>query len=157
MKSELSVRTPFASFRVRGKSLDPSQITNILHVFPTVAYAKGMKYEAGERTGTLVGRTGVWLLSTRGTVASDNLVDHLGYIIGILVPDTRNFEPLTKLHLVLAKHKDLKADVSCFWHGHFGETHPSIPKPMSDLLKLLPADIELDFDTDSEEAHQRRA
>jgi hypothetical protein len=157
MKSELAGGSPFASFRVRGDALDPDQITHLLHVFPTTAYAKGHKYMAGAGTGELIGRTGVWLLSTRGIVASENLIHHLEFIIRILVPDTKNFGPLIGLNMLLLKHKDVRADVSCFWHGRFGERRPSIPKTISDLFKLVPADIELDFDTDSQEADRRRA
>jgi hypothetical protein len=157
MKSELPGRAPFASFRVRGDSLDPANITSILHVHPTVAYSKGMKYEAGERTGTLVGQTGVWLFTSRRIVASENLSEHLSYIVKLLVPDAGNVEPLIKLHNFLSKHTDCRADVRCFWHGDFGDKRPSIPKPLSDLFKLLPANIELDFDTDNEAAHRRRA
>jgi hypothetical protein len=132
MKSELRLHGPFASLRIRGDSLKPDEITNVLHVFPTVAYAKGMKYEAGARTGTLIGRTGVWLFSTRGIVASENLSQHLNYIARMLVPDA-NVEPLAKLRNFLEKHKDCRADVSCFWHGNFGEKRPSVPKQLNDF------------------------
>ena len=147
----------FASLRVRGDSLDPDQLTRILRVFPTTAYAKGMKYRAGERTGELVGRTGVWLLSTEGIVASDHLNDHLTFLVGVLVPNSKDFSPLTHLHTLLEKQKDLKADIACFWHGRFGEKRPSVPRAFSEFLKLVPADLELDFDTDSDEADRQRA
>jgi len=116
-----------------------------------------MKYHAGERTGELVGRTGVWLLSTKEIVASENLYHHLLFIVGILVPDHKDFIPLTQLRVLLAKQKDLHADVACFWHGRYGEKRPSIPRAITEFLKLIPAELEVDFETDSEETEHRQA
>jgi hypothetical protein len=116
-----------------------------------------MKYHGGERTGELVGRTGVWLLSTKDIVASENLYHHLMYIIGILAPNPKEFGPLTHLHALLAKQKDLHADVACFWHGRFGERRPSIPRAISEFLKIIPAELEVDFETDSNNAERHTA
>jgi uncharacterized protein DUF4279 len=157
MKSERGARRAYASLRIRGDSLDPDHVTRTLRVFPTIAYGKGMKYYAGERTGELVGRTGVWLLSTKDIVASENLYHHLMYIMAILAPNPKEFAPLTYLHAMLAKQKDLHADVACFWHGRFGERRPSIPRAISEFLKIIPAELEVDFETDNEKAAQHTA
>jgi hypothetical protein len=142
---------------VTGDALDPQQVTRILRVVPTTAYTKGEKYWGGERTGEIVGRTGVWLFSTAGIVASNQLSHHLAYLLGILLPGRQDAAPLVHLHALLARQKGLRADVACFWHGRFGGKRPSIPKGVSELLKLIPAELETDFDTDSEEAERRRA
>jgi hypothetical protein len=67
------------------------------------------------------------------------------YLISILVQNPKDLNPLIRLRGILAKHKDLRTDVSGFWHGRFGEKHPSIPRPISEFLKIIPADLELDF------------
>jgi Domain of unknown function (DUF4279) len=156
-KSEHITRKTYASFRVKGDSLDPQQVTRILRAVPTIAYRKGEKYFAGERSGYLTGQTGLWLLSTNGIVASDNLHHHLLYIVGILVPDRHDIEPLTGLRALLAHQKTITADLACFWHGRFGEKKPSIPKMVTEVMKLLPADLEADFGTDSRESERQSA
>lgn len=156
-KSEHDTRKTYASFRVKGDSLDPQQVTRILRVLPTISYKKGEEYFAGRRSGHLTGRIGLWLLSTDRIVASDNLHHHLLYIVGILVPGRLDIEPLTRLRALLAHQKTTSADLACFWHGRFGEKKPSIPKVISEVMKLLRADLELDFDTDSEESERQSA
>ena len=123
---------------------------------PTIAYAKGEQFKApadSERTG----RTGLWLLSTDGLVASDNLQDHLAFILGVLIPGRQKASPLAKLHALLAQDKRLRADLACFWHGRYGAKRPSIPRYVSEIAELIPAELELDFATDSKEADRRRA
>jgi hypothetical protein len=150
MRSEQGTRRVFASLRVHGDSLDPEQVTRALCVFPTIAYAKGARYSGGKRTGELVGRTGVWLLSTETIVASDIPSDHLQFLIGLLVPSAKVLAPLTRLRALLAKHKDCRADVACFWHGTHGERRPAIPREIGAFLKMIPAELELDFANDSQ-------
>jgi len=152
MRSERSeTRKAYAAFRVRGDALEPSRITKIMRFVPTIAYAKGESFHAGERSGERIGRTGLWLLSTDGVVASDNLHHHLAYILGMLAPGRQDMRPLTDLHGLLLRQKGLRADLTCFWHGRRGARVPSIPRAVSETMKLIPADIEVDFDTDADE------
>lgn len=155
-KSEPDTRKAHASLRVMGDDLNPEQVTRILRVVPTVAYSKGERY--GMAAGRdLIGHTGLWLLSTERLVASDNLQRHLAYLLGTLVPGRQDVGPLIQLHALLAHRKGLKADISCFWHGRHGAKRPSIPKFVTEIAKLIPAEVESDFDTDSEETERRRA
>jgi hypothetical protein len=149
-------RKTFATFRLSGDALDPDQVTRILRHVPTVAYAKGQQYFAGERTGELTGKTGLWLVSTKDVVASAALHDHLSYIVGMLVPERQNIMPLTQLRTLIGR-KGLSVQLSAFWHGAHGAKRPSIPKGVSEVMKLLPADIETDFAVDHSESKRRRA
>jgi hypothetical protein len=149
-------RKTFATFRVSGDMLDPDQVTRILRHLPTVAYAKGEQYFAGERIGYLAGKTGIWLLSTKDIVASGALHEHLSYITGMFVPGRQNIMPLTQLRTLIAR-KGLHAELSAFWHGTRGAKHPSIPKGVTEVMKLLPAEIETDFATDRQDSERRRA
>ncbi|HWD58887.1 MAG TPA: DUF4279 domain-containing protein [Stellaceae bacterium] len=159
MKSEHSdTRNTYLTFRVVGDLLTPDAVTRALRVVPTVQYAKGETYFAGPRTGELVGKTGLWALTTDKLVASNNLRDHLAYLLGVLIPDRQDANPLFQLHALLAKRPDWRADLSCFWHGRPEAKKPSIPKFVSEVMKFLPAAIEADFATDSPtEREQRRA
>src|SRR5438034_8055127 len=85
-RSETNTRKSYASLRVMGDSLDPKQVTRVLKVVPTIAYAKGERFKAPADRAERTGRTGLWLLSTDGLVASDNLHDHLAFILGVLIP-----------------------------------------------------------------------
>ena len=158
MKSENpDTRKTYVTFRVVGDSLVPDAITKALRVVPTTQYTKGQTYFAGPRTGELLGKSGVWSLTTDKLVASRNLRDHLAYLLGVLIPDRQDANPLFQLHALLAKHKGWRADLSCFWHGHVGAKKPSIPKFVGEVMKFLPAAIETDFATDAPTAEQRRA
>src|ERR1700683_4071373 len=84
----------FVSFRIMGDRLEPDEITNLLRIVPTVVYAKGERYFAGERTGTLIGKTGVWLFSTDRGIRSTNFSDHLNTLVAILALD--HFEELLR-------------------------------------------------------------
>jgi hypothetical protein len=146
----------FAALRIVGDQLIPEQVTRILKIAPTRAYAKGQSYYGGERTGQLVGKTGVWYFATHRTVASDSLVDHLMFVVNLLHGYTPETKPLTRLHN-LVKKQSLTAIVSCFWYGRAGARQPAIPRAVTEFLKLLPADIETDFDTDEEPEMRRLA
>jgi hypothetical protein len=58
----------FAIPRVAGDDLAPDEVTKVLKIVRTTAYAKGEHYAAGSRSADLVGRTGVWFFSTKGVV-----------------------------------------------------------------------------------------
>jgi hypothetical protein len=73
------------------------------------------------------------------------------------MPDRHDIEPLTRMRALLAHQKTITADLACFWHGGFGEKKPSIPKAVTEVMKLLPADLEVDFGTDSGESERQSA
>lgn len=155
-RSDRGTRKVYVSLRVMGDDLDPKQITRILKIAPTLTYAKGEAFRAGgdrER----IGRTGLWLFSTDGIVASDDLHDHLAYILGVLIPGRQEARPLAQLHALLAHQKGLRADLACFWHGRYGARKPSVPKYLGEILKLIPAELEIDFATDSADADRQLA
>jgi hypothetical protein len=137
----------FATLRVSGDNLVPNEITKIIKIVPTKAYAKGEHYSSGPRGADLIGRTGVWYFATDGVVAGDNLNDHLAFLARSLLPGSGEAGPLPRLRQLLAR-KSLRVSVTCFWHGPEGARKPSVPRYITDLLKLIPADTETDFDVD---------
>jgi len=137
----------FASLRVSGDNLVPDELSKIVKILPTKAYAKGEHYSGGPRSPDLIGSTGVWYFSTRGVVAGNNLADHLAFLAQLLLPGSGDSGPLTRLQHLL-RRKSLRVSVSCFWRGPADARKPSISRSMTDLLKLIPAEIETDFDVD---------
>jgi hypothetical protein len=138
----------FATLRLSGDRLDPDQISAILRVPPTKAWRKGERYFAGRRAGHLDGRTGTWFLATDDLIKSPDLGPHLDFLTSLLSRGPQNQkEPLVRLQEVMVRD-NLRADVSCFWHGKAGERPPAIPAEKTEKLRALPAEIETDFDTD---------
>jgi Domain of unknown function (DUF4279) len=128
---------------VSGDRLDPDIISDIFGVRPTIAYRKGERYHAGARSGGLLGRTGVWLLSTKGLVFGLSPTEHLSYL-------TRFLEGAPRLAAFrqLMERDGLKADASLFWHGSAGAQEPEIPHDIEQVFDAIPAHLERDFDRD---------
>lgn len=140
-RSDLTVKT-FASLRFRGDRLEPGRITEILHATPTTAYRKGETYKRSE--GHVArGRTGVWVLSTRGQVDSLDLNDHLEYLLRILYPNGERDRVERLHHLMRDGH--IEANVGCFWAGRPEAPRPAIPPQFRKRFSKLPAVIEEDF------------
>ena len=138
----------FATLRFSGDRLDPDRISGILQVPATKAWRKGERYFAGPHTGHLIGRTGTWFLTTDDFLTSPDLLQHLDFLTGLLSQGPQDErEPLVRLQEVMVGD-NLKADVSCFWHGDAGEQPPAIPAEKTEKLRALPAEVETDFDTD---------
>jgi hypothetical protein len=137
----------FATLRVTGDDLVPNEITKLIKILPTKAYAKGEHYSGGPRSPDLIGRTGVWFFATDGVVAGNNLADHLAFLARLLLPGSGEAGPLPRLQQLL-RRRSLRVSVTCFWHGPAEARKPSIPRSVSDLMKLIPAEIETDFDVD---------
>ncbi len=145
MKSKAGTLSTFASLSFFGDNLEPSRVSQLLGVEPTTAYRKGEVYKRS-RGHAVVGRTGLWLLSSRDHVQSRELDDHLAYLKAIIFPSERN--DLVKPLQTLTREKGLGADVSCFWYGERGASAPAIPEELRAAFAQIGATIETDFDTD---------
>jgi len=146
----------FATFRVAGDRLDPKEVSKILKVRPTTAYAKGEHYSGGPRSPDLIGRTGVWFLSTDHIVPGNALGKHVGALIRTLVPNWDDPRPFAEL-ADLIKRQKLEAHVTLFWHGRPGAIKPQVPPVVASFFETLPADLEIDFDADEDSGHRRVA
>jgi hypothetical protein len=114
---------------------------------PTAAYAKGERHSAGPRGPDLIGRTGVWYVSTKGVVEGNQLADHLAFVARLLLPGSGQAGPLPSLQQ-LPRRGTLRVSLSCLWHGPADARKPSTPRSAIELLKLVPAELETDFDVD---------
>ena len=144
-KSEKSLPIAFASLRLSGDRLEPPRITDALRTAPTVAYRKGEVYKRS-RGREARGRTGVWLLSSEDHVQSSDLNDHLEFLLGVIFAETDE-ERLSRVQNAIRDY-GLEADVACFWHGERGARPPVIREDIRERLARIPAELELDFDTD---------
>jgi hypothetical protein len=114
-------------------------------VAPTTAYRKGEIYKRF-RGHEARGRTGLWLLSSKGRIDSLDLNDHLDYLLGIVFSDASE-KRLQQLQVLLRECR-LEADAPCFWYGERGAQPPVIRDDVRVRLARIPAEIEPDFDTD---------
>lgn len=109
-------------YRILGDGLDPLHITSVLGIAPTVAYAKGDKYEI-PRVGFRHRSTGLWSLCSELYVKEQDVCKHVKYIIENINP-CKLFE--------VRKEVDLKFTIS-IW-VEFSEEHGGMIIP-SKLLK----------------------
>ena len=135
----------YASLRFMGDGLEPNWISDLLGAQPKTAYRKGEVYKH-VRGHDVRGRTGLWLLSSKGALESPDLNAHLAYLLAILFP--ANAEELVHRLRALMRDKGIEADVSCFWHGEHGAQPPVVREDLRAAFARLPATIETDFDTD---------
>jgi hypothetical protein len=165
-KSDQTLKT-FVTFRIAGDGLVPDEVTELLKVPPAHAHAKGVRYSTGRVE--ILPTTGVWFFSTDRLSISKNWVEHLALalvVIGLvqrpqLSPSLPAEGELESVSRVLAlgrflQQKGLTATLSVFWHGAPQATEPQIPNQITDFLRLIPIQIETDFDRD-EVASPRRS
>lgn len=137
----------FATLRFAGDALDPDEISRIIKEQPTRAYRKGQRYRTGPHGPEIIGKTGVWYFSTRRSVSSKDLSDHLEALVRLVSPFADDGKRMRELRNLMER-EDLKAHVTCFWRGPRGADEPSIPTVVAEPLCQIPADIEVDFATE---------
>jgi hypothetical protein len=136
----------FASLGLVGDRLQPQHVTDILGISPTKSWRKGELFRPGPRSPEIVARTGAWWLSTEGLVASPDLDEHLAYLVALILPKGDG-DRLARLQ-GLMREESAAAHVGCFWHGEAGAQPPVIPPFAVAAFNRLPAEIEIDIDTD---------
>jgi hypothetical protein len=136
----------FASLGFVGDRLHPQHVTDILRISPTKSWRKGELFRPGPRSPEIVARTGTWWLSTEGLVAGQDLDAHLAFLVGLILPASDGMR-LARLQ-ELMRDEGVAAHVGCFWHGEPGARPPAVPPFAVAAFNHLPAELEIDFDTD---------
>jgi hypothetical protein len=144
-KSKPVALRAYASLRFLGDRLEPERISAILGAEPTTAYRIGEIFKRS-RGHEVRGRTGLWLLSTRGHIDSTDLEVHFAYLLGVLFPG--GAKKVAQSLRALMAEDGLTADVGCFWYGEHGAKPPVIPKAIRAAFAEIDAVIQPDFDTD---------
>jgi hypothetical protein len=137
-------RKAFVTLRFAGDKLDPREISALIPVTPTRAHRKGEEFFAGQRAGKLRGRTGIWFLATDKLVPSDELEDHLSFVLQLLYPSPGDDSRIVRLRATSERDR-ARVHITCFWRGDPGEPVPEIPLQFKTAIKPLAADIETDF------------
>jgi hypothetical protein len=143
-KSDNRIRT-FATLRFAGDALDPDEISRVVRERPTKSYRKGETYRAGPHGPDVVGKTGVWFLSTRRKIPSEDLADHLNALERLIAPFGDQDTRLKALRDIMER-MNLQARVTFFWRGPPGTECPGISPVATATFGRLPAKIEPDID-----------
>jgi hypothetical protein len=134
----------FATFRIAGPRLIPEEVTRILALRPNLQYRKGEKYRRKAARPGLVGKTGLWYVSSDKLSNLQNLpleahVNFLSKMIYSHQDALRDLIKKTSSHAVL----------TIFWNGPPGAKKPTVPDfSLLESLRTIPVEIETDFDTD---------
>lgn len=125
-----------AELRIYPTNLSISGITQRLEIRPTNAVEEGSTIISSTGRKRRAKRAG-WFLTTRDVVTSNDLRDHLDWLIAKLLPAR---DKLISMQL----ESDVKMVVNCIWWSASGHGGPTLwPEQMAALAKL---NLELSLD-----------
>lgn len=123
----------YAKLILRGKGLDPQDVTNSLGLNPSMSFRQGDWRNEADKW-----KHNFWSLSSKGKVQSSDLTIHLEWLLNQLDPEKSKF-------LDILKEKNIDAEISCFWilptnHENLSLA-PGLIKDISELGLGLNIDI----------------
>lgn len=131
-----SCERTYAELTIATGDLDPSVVSERLHVQPTSTQQKGeLRTNSLGRTRTV--RLSAWFLSSEEAVVSKDLRRHLDWLLERLAPAVAELR-------ALQGEAGLKMSVNCVWWSTSGQGGPTLwPEQMSRLADL---NLECSFD-----------
>ncbi|NJL22506.1 MAG: DUF4279 domain-containing protein [Leptolyngbyaceae cyanobacterium SM1_3_5] len=124
------VRT-YATFFLVGDTLKPADITARLEITPAVSF------QAGDKRGANgVWKHGYWELTSQDQVVSDDLADHLVWLLDQLEAKR---EQLARLAA-----EDIQPTISCFWEAS-GSGGPVFSAQLLRRLAALHLELQMDI------------
>ena len=124
----------YATFRLLGDLLNPSDITSRLGIEPSKAFAKG---ETWDKAGIRQCTKGIWKLSSKGQLMTTNLECHLVFLLNRL-------ESVTLEILTIADELSLETDFFCYWLSATGHGGPEFSPEVLRRIAKLDASLSLD-------------
>lgn len=110
-RAEESSESPYATLVVSGDEVNPDTVSEILGLSPSRAFKAGDPYSRGH-----VRRHGMWALSSHEAVVSEDLEDHVRWLLD-------RIEPVQAVLHDYLQAKGTFGFITCFWpspHGHGG-------------------------------------
>jgi hypothetical protein len=126
-----------ATFQVVGEDLIPEDWSDYFDVDPTFSVRNGCRMFPHNPDSTIMATIGVWNLSTRDHVASDDLDPHVRKLLSVLRLPRPDFQD--KLEAC-----GLKAYIRVYWRNDTGDRIPSLSDPVSALLAGERIEVEID-------------
>ena len=127
----------YATFILRGKQLDPNDVTERLGITPSRSFKRGDR--RGEKGKWPFG---FWSLESDGQIQSTDLILHIEWLINKLEPSASQIRELVH-------EQALDARISCLWISpechHELDIHPRLIRKIADLGLELSFDIYCDL------------
>lgn len=123
----------YATLRIYGHDLDPAKVTDALGVEPTSSQKRGDKVGPEHRKRELP--VGGWFLTSKGYVESDDIADHILWLlehVSSTLPSVRIIDEVTLVNIF------------CCWHLSGWNEGCRIDSSL--LLELGRLGVSLDFD-----------
>ena len=122
----------YATFILRGKDLDPQDVTERMSIIPSRSFKRGDR-----RTVKKKWPHGFWALTSDGHIDSTDLSLHLDWLVKQLEPSNSSIQEI--IH-----DSDFKAEISCLWISP--EDHNGLILPSQLISKIAELGVELSFD-----------
>ncbi|MBI5842738.1 MAG: DUF4279 domain-containing protein [Chloroflexi bacterium] len=132
MKRNMYVRDPYVSFILRGKDIDPQDITNRLGIKPSRSFKKG-DYRSENKKWP----HGYWELESTSYIESDNLRSHIEWLIDRLTPVKTDLKKLFQ-------DISIESEISCFWI--LSKEHAGLELSHQLLNKIVDLGLKLELD-----------
>lgn len=122
----------FATFILRGKGLNPHEVTDSLGINPSKSFKRG-----DWRTETERWTRNFWSLTSQDEVQSDDLSTHLEWLLN-------QFEPVNNTLIEILKRNGVESEISCFWI--FPTEHEGLELSSELLSRIASLGVKLNFD-----------
>jgi len=122
----------YATFILRGKELDPQEVTDRLGITPWRSFRRG-----DMRTEKRQWPHGFWALTSDGHIHSTDLSMHLEWLVKQLEPTIQNVQDIVR-------NNEIDVEISCLWI--FPENHNGLVLSSYLLRKIADLGVELSFD-----------
>ena len=122
----------FATFILRGKGLDPHDVTSSLGISPSRSFKRG-----DWRTETDKWTINHWSLTSQNVIQSGNLSVHLEWLLDQL-------EPVNSKLIEILERNGINSEISCFWI--FPTEHEEFELSSELMKKIASLDVKLSFD-----------
>jgi hypothetical protein len=128
----------YASFTIYQDAEPPEVWTRYFAVAPDSAGIKGERFMTPSgRMSAGVRRIGLWSISTKAAVTSDELTPHLRYLVERLAlprPDLPELLRRTNAHMRFF----------CYWYNETGDRVPDVPDDIRAMMESMGGTIDID-------------
>lgn len=128
----------YASFAIYQDAESPEFWTKYFGVSPSCAGVKGQqRITPSGRISSFPWRQGIWSVTSKDAVTSDELTPHLRYLVNLLAlprPDLRE----------LVERMNGQMRFFCYWENGSGDRIPDVPEDIQTMMKSLGGTVEVD-------------
>jgi hypothetical protein len=128
----------YASFAIYQNVEPPAFWTRYFAVTPDSAGVKGERFiTPSGRMSAGARPIGLWSVSSKAAVASDELAPHLRYLVKLLALPRADLPKLVSL-------TNARMRFFCYWDNETGDRAPDVPDDIRAMMEALGGTIEID-------------